>query len=260
MHRLSAVIITRNEAERLQRCVSACREIADEIVVVDSGSTDGTLELARELGCAVYENPWPGYGRQRNFAAERAANDWVFWVDADEVVGHELAEALRAWKAKGEGSPVAFELERIGDFMGRWLEGASERLVRLYDRRACVVTDVPVHEAVDTGGKRAGALPGVLWHHGFRSISDHVVRFNNYTTLEAEKAHAQGRRFSVWRLLWRPPARLMQRLFLQGLYKKGLAGLVVCVLWVEYEIMRELKLGELEWRAADTREAAGGTR
>jgi glycosyltransferase involved in cell wall biosynthesis len=250
VHSLSVVIITRNEAARLERCVEACRPFADEVVVVDSGSDDDTVELARRLGCSVHESPWPGYGRQRNVAADVARHDWILWIDADEVVGSELAAALEAWKRSGRDEPVAFEVDRVGDFMGRWLEGASERLVRLYDRRACRVTEVPVHEAVDPGGRKVGALEGILWHHGFRSLTDHVVRFDGYTTLEAEKAREAGRSFSVWRLLWRPPARLLQRLFLQGLYRKGIPGLTVCVLWVHYELMRELKLRELEWRAA----------
>jgi glycosyltransferase involved in cell wall biosynthesis len=250
VHSLSAVIITRNEAARLERCVEACRAFADEVVVVDSGSDDGTVELARSLGCSVHENPWPGFGRQRNVAAGLARHDWILWVDADEVVGAGLAEALRGWKRTAAAEPVAFRVERIGDFMGRWLERASQRHLRLYDRRLCRVTDVPVHEEVDPGGARVGDLPGVLWHHGFRSISDHVERFDRYTTLEAQKAHAAGRSFSAWRLLWRPPARLLQRLVLQRLYRKGVAGLAVCALWVHYELMRELKLRELEWRAA----------
>lgn len=255
MHSLSVVIITRNEAARLERCVEACRSFADEVVVVDSGSDDGTVELARRLGCSVHENPWEGYGRQRNVAAGLARHDWILWIDADEVVGSELAAALGNWKRSVRDEPVAFEVERIGDFMGRWLEGASERLVRLYDRRACRVREVPVHEAVDPGGRKVGRLAGVLWHHGFRSLKDHVVRFDGYTTLEAETARAAGRSFSVWRLVWRPPARLFQRLFLQGLYRKGIPGLAVCVLWVHYELMRELKLRELEWRAAGAPEA-----
>jgi glycosyltransferase involved in cell wall biosynthesis len=249
VHSLSVVIITRNEAARLERCVAACRAFADEVVVVDSGSDDGTVELAERLGCSVHENPWPGYGRQRNVAADLARHDWVLWIDADEVVGSELAASIEGWKRRDAAEPVAFRVERVGDFMGRWLEGASEQLVRLYDRRACRVTEVPVHEAVDVNPRKAGDLDGVLWHHGFRSLEDHVSRFDGYTTLEAEKARAAGRSFSVWRLLWRPPARLFQRLFLQGLYRKGIPGLTVCVLWVHYELMRELKLRELEWRA-----------
>lgn len=255
MPAVSVVIIAKDEVERLESCVTSCRPFADEVVVVDGGSEDGTVELARSLDCAVYENDWPGYGPQRNFGAERAANDWIFWVDADEIVGAELAASIADWKIDVPGEAGAFAVERVGDFMGRWLFGASEWLVRLYDRRSCRVTDAIVHEAVEGCGK-PGRLRGHLWHYGFRSISDHVVRFDRYTTLEAEKALAAGRRFRLWRLLWRPPARLVQFLFRRRMYREGAAGLAVCALWVEYEAMRELKLRELEWRERGERHDA----
>lgn len=243
---VSAVIIAKDEAQRLRACVESCAPFADEVVVVDSGSTDGTVELARELGCVVIENEWPGFGAQRNVGAVRAANDWIFWIDADEVVGGDLATAIAAWKQGPDSGPRAFEVERVGDFMGRWIEGGAEWMVRLYDRRACKVTDVAVHEAVE-GFTESGRLPGRLWHYGFRSLSDHVRRFDGYTTLEAEKAAAAGRRFSYLRLLWRPPARFVQMLLLRRMYRNGAAGLAICVLWFEYEAMRELKLRERAW-------------
>lgn len=244
---VSAVIIAKDEAERLESCVEACRPFADEIVVVDSGSEDGTQGLARSLGCVVFENEWPGYGPQRNFGAERAAHDWIFWVDADEVVGPELAAAIVEWKAGGADGPAALAVERVGDFFGQWLYGATEWLPRLYDRRTCRITDVVVHEEIE-GCEEPGRLTGRLWHFGFRSLSDHVTRFDRYTTLEAEKAWRQGRRFSWWRLIWRPPARLLEVLFRRRMYREGAAGVAVCALWVEYEAMRELKLREMAWR------------
>lgn len=243
---ISVVIIAKDEAARLESCVSSCREFSEEIVVVDGGSSDGTPELARRLGCVVYENEWPGYGPQRNFGAERAANDWIFWIDADEIVGVDLAAAILAWK-EHPGEERSLTVERIGDFMGRWLYSASQRLERLYDRRVCRISDVAVHEAVEGGGE-PGRLGGRLWHYGFRSLSDHVARFDRYTTLEAVKARDEGRRFSLWRLLLRPPARVAQLLFLRGMLRQGVAGLAVCALWFEYEAMRELKLRELTWR------------
>jgi glycosyltransferase involved in cell wall biosynthesis len=244
---VSAVIIARDEADRLESCVVSCRQFADEIVVVDGGSEDGTPDLARRLGCVVYENEWPGYGPQRNFGAERAANDWIFWIDADEVVGADLAAAIGEWKAGGEDGARTLAVERVGDFMGRWLFGAAEWLVRLYDRRSCRIAEVEVHESVEGGGEPA-RLSGRLWHYGYRSLSDHVVRFDRYTTLEARKAWGEGRRFSFWRLLWRPPARVVQMLLLRRMYREGAAGMAVCALWFEYEAMRELKLRELAWR------------
>jgi glycosyltransferase involved in cell wall biosynthesis len=248
---VSAVIIARDEAERLARCVTACRSFADEVVVVDGGSTDDTVAIARELGCTVLENPWPGYGAQRNFGADGARHDWVFWVDADELCDTELAAAVTDWKRSNGDPPAAFSVQRVGNFMGRWLEGTRDRPIRLYDRRRCSVgVDVPVHEKVEVGEEPVGHLPGNLWHYGFRSLSDHVGRFERYATLDAQAAWERGKRFRAWRLLVRPAARLGQKLLLHGLYRKGVAGLAVGLLWVYYEIVLELKLYELEWRSS----------
>ncbi len=247
---ISVVVITKDEAARLESCVRAVRPFADEVLVVDAQSRDGTGELARRLGCTVVENAWPGYGPQRNVGAERAAHDWILFVDADEIVGSELAGAIERWKHEQGGSAAACSVRRVGDFMGRWLEGRAERLVRLYDRRRCRVTDAAVHEVVDTGPHPVAELPGTLWHYGFRSLSDHVARFDRYTTLEAEAAWREGRRFRWRRLLLRPPARLAHGLVAERLHREGIAGLAVIALWVHYELMRELKLRELEWSQA----------
>jgi glycosyltransferase involved in cell wall biosynthesis len=246
MPAISVAIIAKDEAERLRACVESCRAFADEVVVVDSGSSDGTQALARELGCAVFESEWRGYGPQRNVAAAHATHDWIFWIDADEVVGDALAASLAAWKTGAGERPSAFTVERVGDFLGRWVPGAAERMTRLYDRRACRVSDDVVHERV-IGCEAAGDLSGRLWHYGFRSISDHTVRFDRYTTLEAEKAWSSGARFSWSRLLLRPPARFLHVLFRRRMYREGAAGFAIAFLWLYYDATRELKLREREW-------------
>jgi glycosyltransferase involved in cell wall biosynthesis len=247
--KVSAVVIAQNEAERLEACVRACEPFADEVVVVDGGSDDDTVEVARRLGCMVFENPWPGYGPQRNFGAERAAHDWLFMVDADEIVGSDLAARLASWKRSRDDTKAAFNVTRVGDFMGIWLDGSPQTLVRLYDRRRCRMTDAQVHETVDVSGQPVGHIPGTLWHHGFRSLSDHVARFDRYSTLDAQAAWEQGKRFRVWRLALLPPVYFGQRLIGYRLYRKGIAGLTVCALWAFYVLLRELKLRELEWRS-----------
>lgn len=245
---ISVVIIAQDEEERLAAAVRSCVAFADEILVVDGGSRDGTVALAGKLGCRVEGNPWPGYAAQRNFGAGRARHDWIFFLDADEVVGADLAEALKVWKAGPEPQEGSFAVHRIGDFMGCWIGGHD--LVRLYDRRLGRVGDALVHETIQIPGQAApGRLTGTLWHHGFRSLSDHVVRFSRYTDLEARQDFAAGRRFSLARMLLRPPARFLQRWLLRGLWKRGVPGLAASLFWLWYEVLRELKLWELAWRA-----------
>lgn len=247
--RLTTVIIAKDEAERITQCIESVAAVSDETLVVDSGSTDDTVAIAQGLGCRVLTNGWPGYGAQRNFGAARATHEWILWLDADERVGEDLGRSLADWKAGG-GPPVrAFRVRRVGNFLGRWLPEAADWQVRLYDRRAFRVLERLVHERVDTGKESVAVLQGTLWHAGYRSIEDHVARFNRYTSLDARALAQEGRRFSLSRLLARPPLRFAQRYLLQRLYRHGVPGLAVALLWAYYEVLCGLKLMEVDRRA-----------
>ncbi len=247
--RITTVIIAKDEAERIAGCIESVASVSDETLVVDSGSADDTVAIAQRLGCRVLVNAWPGYGPQRNFGADHATHDWILWLDADEQVGEDLGRSLAEWKARSPAGAVAFRVRRIGDFMGHWLPEAAEWQIRLYDRRRCEVLERLVHERVDPRRGAVATLEGTMWHAGFRSLHDHVDRFNYYTTLDARASAREGLRFSLLRLLARPPLRFAQRYLLQRLYRRGAAGLAVALLWAYYEVLRELKLLELARRA-----------
>lgn len=242
---ISAVIIAQDDEIRIAKAIQSCRLFADEVVVVDGGSKDGTVQLAESLNCRVFVNPWPGYAKQREFGVERAAHDWVFLIDTDEVVSDELAADIIARKSGLSDPSVAYALYRIGDFLGKWLD-RGENLVRLYNRKQYGIRNSLVHEMPEVPEGRTVRLNGTLWHQGFRSINDHVARFNKYTDLEAQGAHAAGKPFRISQLLLRPPARFLQKYFLHGLFKKGMAGFAVSVFWVMYEFMVAFKLYELK--------------
>ena len=151
MNPLSAVLITRNAAAVLESCLDSLA-FADEIVVVDSASTDGTRELAARKGARVVQKEWLGFGRQKQFAVEQAKHDWVLCLDADERVSPELARSIRAALA-APGSPV-YRMPRRNRFLGRWLshgEGYPDWIVRLFDRRRARWSEDPVHEQVVAG-------------------------------------------------------------------------------------------------------------
>lgn len=246
---VSVVIIAQDEEGRIAQAIRSCAGFADEVVVVDGGSRDGTREAAAALGCTVHENPWPGYARQRNFGAEKALHPWILFLDADEIVGEDLAEAISRWKRDPDGQEEGFEIRRVGDFLGRWM--GSEHLVRLYDRRRHRVGDRHLHETVDVPREKLGRLEGTLWHHGFRSLSEHERRFGRYTDQEVDQALAENRSFSLSRLLLRPPARFVERYVVRGLWRKGIPGLAAALMWFNYEVMKELKLYERVRRLAD---------
>jgi glycosyltransferase involved in cell wall biosynthesis len=241
---ISAVIIAQDDEVRISKAIQSCRLFADEVVVIDGGSKDGTVQLAESLDCRVYVNPWPGYAKQREFGVERAVHDWVFLIDTDEVVSDELAQDILQRKPALTDRAVAYSLYRIGDFLGRWLD-KGEYLVRLYNRKEYGIRNSLVHEMPEVEEERTVRLNGILWHQGFRSINDHVARFNKYTDLEAQSAFASGKPFKMRNLLLRPPARFLQKYFLHGLFKKGISGFAVSVFWVMYEFMVGFKHYEL---------------
>lgn len=244
---ISTIIITQDEEVRTGKAICSCQAFSDEIIVVDGGSKDSTVQRAQELGCKVFINPWPGYAKQRRFGIDQAQHDWVFMIDSDEVVSEELADSIAAWKQTQTLSASAFSVDRIGDFLGKWLTSRADYQIRLFNKTIFQVTDVLVHESIDSGENPVIQLEGVLWHYGFRSISDHVVRFNKYTDLEAQKDYLVGKRFSLARLLFKPPARFVQVYIVHQLYSKGLAGLSVALLKVYYDLLKEIKLYELGW-------------
>ena len=242
MNAITTVLITQDEASLLERCVRSCQAFSDEVLVVDGGSADDTVQVAENLGCRVVVNPWPGYAAQRNHGPAQAAHDWIFWIDTDEAVDPGLAEALQRFRDGPPASEAALSILRVNQFMGDWLTSAAEVKVRLYDRRRCRMPTVGVHEAVACDGP-VRHVPEVVWHFHHRGMDDATARLNRYTTLEAEDA-AAARGMHPWRLLVRPAARFVQRFVAFRTYRLGWSGLVYAVHWAYWEFLREAKLLE----------------
>ncbi len=244
IRQISTVIIAQNEAECIANAIISCLPFSDEIVVIDSGSQDETVEIAQNLNCQVYTNPWTGYANQRNFGADRAKHDWIFFIDADEVVDQQLSNALQALKSNPHLSADAFSMIRIGDFWDQWLDSRPEWHTRLYNKQIFRIKDVLVHEGPNVGDAPVTKLPGVLWHYGFRDLSDLVIRFNRYSDLDAQQAYRQGQRFNGLRLLLKPPAKFVQQYLWYGMVRHGMAGFALSGLWGYYMFLKELKLYE----------------
>ncbi len=249
---ISVVIIAQNEQECIANAIYSCQPFADEIIVVDGGSQDETPQIAQKLGCQVYYNPWPGYANQRNFGADKALNDWIFFIDADEVIDPKLASNLLSWKRSPVLEANAFSAMRIGDFWNKWLDSRPEYHTRLYNRQVFRIKDVLVHEGPDIRDAPVVKLSGVIWHYGFRDVSDLVIRFNRYTDLDAQQAHRSGKRFSLLRLLIKPPAKFIQQYFWYGLFRQRLAGFSLAILWSYYIFLKEIKLYEITWKASQS--------
>ncbi len=222
---LSVVIITRNAAVQLASCLDSA-SFADEIVVVDSGSRDGTAELAALRGARVIQQEWLGFGRQKQFAVEAARHDWVLCLDADERVSEPLRASILALLAAPAGQ--AYAMPRRNRFMGRWLrhgEGYPDWSLRLFDRRHARWSDDPVHEKVLTDAPVA-RINADLLHDSAETLASYLDKQNRYTSMQAEALFRAGKRASVAQLLLSPALRFAKFYFLRLGFLDGTAGLV----------------------------------
>src|SRR5271163_1490054 len=193
MNRLSACLITLNEEHNLPRALASLQGIADEIVVVDSGSTDGTAAIAREHGAVFLERAWTNYSEQKNFAAERTQNEWVFSMDADEELSSALQSSLLDWKKHEPGAAV-YEMSRKTWYLGAWIKHSGwypDFQRRLYRKDAAKFTGI-IHESLRAEGAR-GRLAGDLLHYTVRSFAEHEANVERYTTLAAKQMFATGK-------------------------------------------------------------------
>jgi len=241
---LSAVLITRNAAAVLESCLDSLA-FADEIVVVDSASTDGTRELAARKGARVVQKEWLGFGRQKQFAVEQAKHDWVLCLDADERVSPELARSIRAALA-APGSPV-YRMARRNRFLGRWLahgEGYPDWSPRLFNRLSARWSEDLVHEKV-LYAVTPGTLRGDLMHDSFDDISTYLERQNRYTTLAARLAFEAGNSASVPHLVLSPMVRFLKFYILRLGFLDGVPGLLHISIGCMNSYMKYAKLIEL---------------
>jgi glycosyltransferase involved in cell wall biosynthesis len=247
---LSAVLITRNAAGILEPCLESLAFV-DEIVVVDSGSTDGTQELARKRGARVVAKEWLGYGRQKQFAVEQARHDWVLCVDSDERISPGLAASIGAALAAPQ-SPV-YRMARRNRFLGKWLahgEGYPDWSPRLFNRQNARWSDDLVHEKV-LYAVTPGTLAGDLMHDSSDDLTAYLERQNRYTTLAARQAYEQGRSAGMLHLLFSPVVRFIKFYVLRLGFLDGLAGFLHISIGCMNSYMKYAKLIEL--RRAESR-------
>ena len=190
---LSVVLISLNEAAQLPRTLLSV-SWAQEIVVVDSGSTDATVEIARQAAARVFTEPWRGFGAQKNLGLDRATGDWILSLDADEEVSPELAQEIQSLLA-GEPRFAAYEIPRLNHFLGRPLRHGGywpDPKLRLFRRGAARFEERPVHETLKTAGP-VGLLKNPLLHHCYPTLEEYIEHMNRYSTLGAEMLAARGR-------------------------------------------------------------------
>lgn len=242
---LSAVVICMNEADRIEACLESLA-FCDEIVVVDSHSTDDTRERAAAAGARVIERDWPGFGPQKQFAVAAAQHDWVLCLDADERVSPTLRAEIEALRADGLEARSAWSAPRCSKYLGKWIRRGvwyPDRQLRLFDRRRGTWDDAQVHEKVRIEGP-VGELRGDILHEPYRALGDHLATIDKYTTLMADKAAARGKRARWWNLLFNPTLRFLRSYVFRLGFLDGWRGFLIACLAAQYVRMKYAKLLE----------------
>lgn len=247
--KITATIITLNEERNIARAAESLR-CCDEILIVDSGSSDRTLELARGLGARVIETTWRGYAQQKNFAAAEASHDWILSLDADEALSESLEGEIWNLKKNTAASGAlldAYTMPRLAQYLGRWILHSGwypDRKVRLYRRdRAQWVGDF-VHESVQVQG-RIGHLDGNLLHYTCDSLSQHLRTMDRYTTLAAEEIVARKKSVSASRLIVDPGWTFVKSYLIQRGFQDGREGLIIAYMAAMYTFLKYAKARKL---------------
>jgi glycosyltransferase involved in cell wall biosynthesis len=239
---VSAIILAKDEEATIPACVASLAGL-DEVIVIDTGSGDGTIEVATRSGARVVSERWLGFGAQRQQALRHARNDWVLFLDADERLSPALLAAVRSLEPAADGYFLMRRNYFLGQPMrnGRW---ANDWQLRLFDRRKASCAPVAVHESVTVAGTTVRLDGGLIEHHTDPTISKYLGKLNRYTTLEADQKAADGRRFSALKMLFDPSAEFLRLYLFLGGWRDGLRGLALAGLSALYKLSVQGKLLE----------------
>ena len=239
--KISAAIITFNEERNIARVIESLR-CCDEILVLDSGSNDRTVEIATKLGARVEEASWHGYAAQKNIAAELASHDWILSLDADESVSEALEAEI--WQIKKVGPEVdGYTMPRLAQYLGRWILHSGwypDRKVRLFDRRKAKWVGEFVHESVRVEGA-VGRLESNLLHFTCDSLSEHLRTMDGYTTLAAQEVATRRNSIPLVRVLFDPPWTFFRAYFLKLGFLDGAEGLAIAYMAAFYNFLKYSK-------------------
>ena len=241
---VSVVLIAKNAASQIEACLASAA-FADEIVLVDSGSTDATRDIATRHGARVVHKEWLGFGPQKQFAVEQARNDWVLCLDADERVSPELRASIE--RALAAPAAPVYRMARCNRFLGRWLrhgEGYPDWSPRLFNRKSARWSDDTVHEKV-LYAVTPGTLAGDLLHESAEDLSRYLDKQNRYTTLAAEQLYERGRSAGAFSLIASPLVRFFKFYVLRLGFLDGVAGLVHIGIGCMNSYLKYAKLIEL---------------
>jgi glycosyltransferase involved in cell wall biosynthesis len=247
MDGITATVITCNEIVNIEGALASLAW-ADQIVVVDAGSSDGTVDVCRRFTPNVYHRDWTGFVDQKSFAVARARYDWIFSLDADERPSPELTREIMELRRK-RPAEAGYRMPRVAFFMGHWLRHGDwypDYQLRLFDRRRGCWQGGRVHESVRLQGCRPGYLSGELHHFTYRSLSDYLKRLETYTTLAAADYRDRGKRSTVGKLVMNPAITFAKAFLLKRGFQDGVPGLMAATMGAVSVYFKYAKLYELQ--------------
>ncbi|MEM9720342.1 MAG: glycosyltransferase family 2 protein [Bacteroidota bacterium] len=254
MGKLSAVIITFNEEKNIRRCIESLKNVADEIVVIDSFSQDQTVAISKELGAKVIQHPFEGHIQQKNYALTQASYDHILSLDADEALTEELTQSIQAIKA--DFSYSAYTFNRKTNFCGKWIRYCGwypDKKLRIWDRTLGKWGGTNPHDKVvmDPNTSRSH-LSGDLLHYSFYTIRQHIQQINLFTDISAQAAYEKGKRSNLGKIFFKPLFKFFQSYFLKLGILDGYYGLVICVNSAHAKFLKYTKLYELQKQGEKT--------
>jgi glycosyltransferase involved in cell wall biosynthesis len=246
--KISATIVTLNEERNIARAVASLKPCVDEIVTVDSGSSDRTQEIAAALGARVVREDWRGYAEQKNFAAACATHDWILSIDADEELTPQLAAEIQALRAAGDHNDIAgWMMPRRARYLGRWIGHSGwypDRKIRLYHRGRGTWKGERVHESVEVTGA-VGMLRNDLLHFTCDSLSQHLQTIDRYTSLAARAIAESGKPVRFRRLVIDPPWTFVRSYIFQRGFLDGAHGFIIAAMAGFYTFLKYAKAREM---------------
>ncbi len=248
MPALSIVYITLNAGKHIQESLSASLSLADEVLIVDSGSTDETLAIAERLGVSTIHQSWLGYAQQKQLAIDSAKHDCVLFLDADEMLSAAAVTEIRCVLAGESALAAAYSLPRENWFQGKWIRHGSwwpDRVVRLVDRRQGRMKPLLVHESWETEAAVV-ALSSPIKHYSYQNYSEMIQKADRYSSLAAQQLFARGKRSQGWQPLTHAFASFMRLFVLKRGFLDGIEGAAIAYTAALASFMKYAKLQELQ--------------
>lgn len=246
MHKLTVVIITLNEERNIARCLNSVKEVADDIVIVDSGSTDGTQEICRQYNVNFIIHPWTGYSEQKNFANEQALYNWILSIDADEELSPELIQSIK--EAKNKNQIEYYKINRLTNYCGKWIKHGGwypDIKLRIFDRNTTQWEGI-IHETL-TNEKNIPSvlLKGNCFHYTYYNITEHIAQANKFSELSAQDMFQRGKKYGFIKFFISPLIKFFRNYFMRTGFLDGIYGLAIACISAQAVFWKYAKLKQL---------------